>query len=87
MGDGINEIRVKMESGLQMALSRVDQMETLLWQERGKSKKYLALLKELVDAEDLDVLLQDDEPNNDENAEMDLVFKTKDAAETNNGEE
>merc|ERR1711916_65196 len=38
MGDGINEIRVKMESGLQMALSRVDQMETLLWQVRRKRR-------------------------------------------------
>lgn len=36
-------------------------MESLLWQERGKSKKYLRLLTQLVDEEDLEVLLADDE--------------------------
>lgn len=57
MGTNIDELRVKMESGLQLALNRVDQMEQLLWQERGKSKKYMKLLTQLVEKEDLDVLL------------------------------
>ena len=41
--------------------TRVDEMESLLWQERGKSKKYLRLLTQLVDEEDLEVLLADEE--------------------------
>jgi hypothetical protein len=32
MGVGLDELRVKLESGLQLALGRVDHMETLLWQ-------------------------------------------------------
>lgn len=61
MGTGIEEIRSKMETGMQLALNRVDEMETLLWQERAKTKKYLRLLTQLVDQEDLEVLLADDE--------------------------
>jgi hypothetical protein len=61
MGTGIEEIRAKMETGMQLALNRVDEMETLLWQERAKTKKYLRLLTQLVDQEDLEVLLADDE--------------------------
>ena len=49
-----------MESGLRMALTRVDQMENLLWVERGKTKKYLQLLSQLVDKEDLEVLLEEE---------------------------
>jgi N12 class adenine-specific DNA methylase len=61
MGSGIDSLRVQMESGLSVALARVDQMETLLWTERAKSKKYLKLLCQLVDKEDLDVLLSEDD--------------------------
>lgn len=60
MGDGFEELKVKMETGMQLALTRVDHMESLLWIERGKSKKYLDLLKELVEQDDLAVLLRDE---------------------------
>jgi hypothetical protein len=59
-GTGFEELRVKMESGLHLALQRVDHMESLLHAERAKSKKYLKLLMELVEKDDLDVLLADD---------------------------
>ncbi len=61
MGTGIEELKMQMESGLRMALARVDQMESLLWAERSKSKKYLKLLSQLVDKEDLEVLLAEEE--------------------------
>ncbi len=54
-----------MEEGLHAALNRVHQMETLLWNERGKTKKYLQLLTQLVDKDDLEVLL-DEEADQDE---------------------
>jgi hypothetical protein len=43
-----------------MALARVDHMEGLLWAERAKTKKYLQLLTQLVDKDDLEVLLDED---------------------------
>jgi hypothetical protein len=49
-----------MEAGLRMALARVDHMEGLLWAERAKTKKYLQLLTQLVDKDDLEVLLDED---------------------------
>ncbi len=56
----LQELRSRMEEGLHAALNRVDQMETLLWNERGKTKKYLQLLTQLVDKDDLEVLLDED---------------------------
>lgn len=61
MGSGLDELRMKLETGLQLALGRVDQLESALWLERGKSAKFLALLKQLVDEEDLEVLLLDED--------------------------
>ncbi len=56
----LQDLRVQMEAGLRMALARVDHMEGLLWAERAKTKKYLQLLTQLVDKDDLEVLLDED---------------------------
>lgn len=75
MGSNMEEIRQKMESGLQLALARVDQMENLLWLERGKSKKYLKLLTELVEQDDLEVLLADEKSESAEPPSQEAEFK------------
>jgi hypothetical protein len=72
LASSVEDLRAKLQCGLNSALDRVNYLETLLLQERTKSKKLLNVLSELVDdPEDLKVLMDESDSEDGSNSVCD----------------